>query len=95
MQPHTLFANDTADACFFIGFDGEQCVGLYSYTKAEENDEPDIPCVVALFPIEVTKKHSNYPEKGERRRKWMSPKKAAKLVEEPELRRILKSFEPA
>jgi hypothetical protein len=35
-----------------------------------------------------------YPEKKQRRRKWFSPKKAAGKVAEPELKKILKTFDP-
>ncbi len=76
------------------GVVGDNCVGLYTYMKGDNDGKPDLPCAVALYPIEVTKKHSIYPEKKQRRRKWMSQKQAAKKVEEPDLRRILKSFEP-
>jgi hypothetical protein len=37
---------------------------------------------------------TDYTEKSERRRKWFSPKDAAKQVLEPDLARLLKSFNP-
>jgi len=37
---------------------------------------------------------SDFPERGQRRRKWFSAKKAAQRVQEPELARILKDFDP-
>jgi hypothetical protein len=37
---------------------------------------------------------TDYPEKSERRRKWFSRKDAAKRVFEPDLARLLKSFDP-
>ncbi len=70
------------------------CLGLYSYTKLMSG-EPDLPCAVSVFPFKVKKVLTNWPEKKERRRKWFSPKKAASLVREPELRKILKHFDPA
>ena len=42
----------------------------------------------------LTELAANYPEKGERRRRWMTLKRAAEKVNEPELARILKSFDP-
>lgn len=68
-------------------------LGFYSYSKAYDGER--LPCVVAVFPLKVTKKHKNFPEKGQRRRKWVSRKKAARMVWEPELRRIINSFDPA
>lgn len=69
------------------------CLGLYSYTK--EQGEDGLPCVVALYPLKVKNVLRKYPESSERKRKWFSPKKAATLVDSPELAQILKGFQPA
>jgi 8-oxo-dGTP pyrophosphatase MutT (NUDIX family) len=69
------------------------CLGIYSYTKLME-DEDDLPCVVALFAIKVKKLHRSYPEKDQRERRWFSLKKAALVVDEPELSQIVKNFNP-
>ena len=71
------------------------CLGLYSYTKIMSDDEDDLPCAVSVFPVKVKKVLKTYPEMGERRRKWFSVKKAASKVREPELRKILKHFDPS
>jgi len=68
------------------------CLGIYTYNKAVEGD--DLPLVVALFALKVKRIHAIYPERGQRRRKWMSLKKAAALVESPELSHIIKAFNP-
>lgn len=70
-----------------------QCLGLFSYQK-NINDEDDLPCVAMVYPVLVDTLADDYPEKGQRRRKWVSQKKAASLVHEPELARILKAFDP-
>lgn len=72
----------------------EICLGIYSYTKSVAKS-PKLPCVVAVFPIEVTKILGDWPEKGQRRRKWVSPRKAATMVESGELRRLIADFDPA
>ncbi|MCV6825238.1 NUDIX hydrolase [Halocynthiibacter sp. SDUM655004] len=71
----------------------EFCVGVYSYTK-DPDTKAALPCIVALYPIKVKKLAKEYPERKSRKRKWVSPKKAAKLVKEPELAAILKRFNP-
>lgn len=71
----------------------ETCVGLYSYTKDPETQDP-LPCIVALYPLKVKKLAKDYPERKERKRKWVSPKKAASMVKEPELAAVLKRFNP-
>lgn len=70
------------------------CVGLYSYDKVT-GDGGLLPTVVAVFPIRVTKLADRYPERGDRRRKWFSPAKAAARVAEPELAALIAGFDPA
>lgn len=69
------------------------CLGLYSYQKALDEDE-DLPCIAAIFPVKVKNLLKKYPEKGQRKRRWYSPGKAAQKVDEPELARIIKTFDP-
>ncbi|MGP1356488.1 NUDIX hydrolase [Roseicyclus sp.] len=71
----------------------EVCIGHYSYQKWID-EEFSIPCVVAVFPIEVLRLDDDYPEAKDRKRKWLTPKKAAQRLGEPELREIVKSFDP-
>lgn len=67
------------------------CLGLYSYQKWLD-DEQSLPVIVAVFPVRVQSLEKEYPEAGLRRRKWMSPKKAAAKVEEPDLRQLIATF---
>ncbi len=69
------------------------CLGLYSYQKTLEEDE-DLPCIAAIFPVKVKKLLKKYPEVGQRKRRWFSLAKAAQKVDEPELSRIIKTFDP-
>lgn len=70
------------------------CLGIYSYDK-ELDDDTVMPCVVAVFPVKVKELADMWPEKPERQRKWVAPKKAAALVDEPELAAILAAFDPS
>lgn len=70
------------------------CLGIYGYTK-QMRDGPDLPCIVAVFPVKVEKLADDYPEKGQRDRRWVSMKRALRQLDEPELREILKGFDPA
>ena len=69
------------------------CLGIYSYSKQIETGIA-LPCMVAVFPIKVKALHNKFPEAGERKRKWFAQKKAAARVEEPELRQIIRAFDP-
>lgn len=71
----------------------EACAGIYSYTKLLGPQRSNgVPCVVAVYPIQVSKLLDDFPEREERRRRWFSPKKAAQKVDEPELRELLRGF---
>lgn len=71
----------------------DRCVGLYTYDKVLETGT-DLPVTVAVFPVEVSRLADEFPEVGQRKRKWFSAKKAASRVEEKELKRILRRFDP-
>lgn len=71
----------------------KDCLGVYKYRKRLETGS-NLPVTVAVFAIEVKKLSDKFPERGQRRRKWFSPKKAASRVQEPELKRLLKEFRP-
>ena len=68
------------------------CLGIYSYSK--ERSEISLPCVVAVFPIRVSHLAKDWPERKQRKRKWFPLKKAAGLMQDPELAAILKKFDP-
>lgn len=70
------------------------CIGLYSYTKYPRAGTDPLPCMVAVFPMKASETLKDYPEKGQRKRKWVSTKKAADMAGEPELAQILRHFDP-
>jgi hypothetical protein len=47
-----------------------------------------------VYAVKVTSLSKDFPEAGERDLQWVSRKKAAKLVDEPELSQILRDFDP-
>ena len=69
------------------------CLGLYSYQKWLGRAEP-LSIAVLVYPLAVTEMADDFPEQGQRQRKWFSPAKAARNVHEPELARILHEFRP-
>jgi len=68
------------------------CLGIYSYVKTDDGER--LPCVVAVFPVKVRQLSADYPEAHQRSRKWFTLKKAAALLDEPELRQIVRDFDP-
>ncbi|MGQ0564295.1 MAG: NUDIX hydrolase [Gemmobacter sp.] len=76
---------------------GAECLGVYSYDKVLDRDgavPTSLPCVVAVYPMQVTAMRKEFPEADERRTKWFSPEKAARKVLEPELAVLIAGFDP-
>jgi 8-oxo-dGTP pyrophosphatase MutT (NUDIX family) len=71
----------------------EACLGVYAYGKSHE-DADDFACIAMLYPVEVKSLAKKFPEAGQRRRRWVSRKKAARLVAEPDLARLIRAFDP-
>ncbi|WP_299502714.1 NUDIX hydrolase [uncultured Roseobacter sp.] len=70
-----------------------RCLGIYSFSK-DADDLGALPCLAMVYAVEVEHLADEFPEAGQRKRSWMSRKKAARLVEEPELASILRDFDP-
>lgn len=68
-------------------------IGVYTYQKALRSGAP-MPCVVRVFTLEVHKMLQTFPEDGQRRTRWFSPSKAAKRVAEPDLKGLIRGFDP-
>jgi 8-oxo-dGTP pyrophosphatase MutT (NUDIX family) len=90
--PAASAAGEAWEEAGVVGKAVDQCLGLFSYQK--EHDGGWLPCVALVYPVEVKSLARRFPERGQRRRKWLSPKKAAARVSEPELARILLDFDP-
>ncbi len=97
MDGHTPAAAAAAEAWEEAGARGrpiDMCLGIYGYVK-EMVDDPDLPVMVAVYPLEVRSLAAGWPEAGERRRRWFTRRKAAARVDEPELAALIESFDPA
>ena len=73
-----------------IGKPVGDCLGVYSFSK----EVGDLSCMAMLYPIKVKSLSKKYPESHERKRRWVSRKKGARLVAEPELARMIREFDP-
>ena len=71
----------------------ERSIGLYTYRK-RFGGKGSILLAVKVFPLEVQEMLTKYPETGQRRARWFSPEKAAKRLAEPELKAIVRAFDP-
>ncbi len=68
-----------------------KAIGSYAYDKELATGLP-VPVETLVFPVEVGELRDDYPESDERERKWVSPTKAAGMVQEPQLQEILRDL---
>ena len=67
-------------------------IGCFHYRKGGGGNF-GIRCRVEVFPIEITGQAEDFPEAGQRRRKWVRPSRAARMVHEHELRALLQRLQ--
>jgi 8-oxo-dGTP pyrophosphatase MutT (NUDIX family) len=65
-------------------------VGTYSYEKVDDKFSGEV--TVRVFVLEVKEQLKDWPERGQRRRRWFDPRRAATLVRERELSRLLRAL---
>ena len=70
-----------------------EAIGSFSYMKMI-GAKTLRPLRAEVYAVKVKSLAKRWPEAGERKRKWMSPKKAALKVVEPELAALLRGFAP-
>ncbi len=66
-------------------------VGTFDYDKRLKDGER-LPVRTEVFAAEVQDMRSDYPEARQRQRAWFTPGEAAQLVDEPQLKDILRAF---
>lgn len=93
LTPQKSAAQEAWEEAGVVGHAEGRPLGLFSYTKMLDEDEM-LPCVAMIYAVKVKSLARDFPEQGQRKRKWFSRKQAANMVGEPELARILRDFDP-
>lgn len=87
-QSHEAAAIEAWEEAGVQGLIQEKSLGIFGYHKLYPAKSA-VFCEVEVYPLRVAKLLAKFPERAERRRKWFSPKKAAKSVHEEGLAEIL------
>ena len=75
-----------------VGYIGSEVVGIYYYDKIL-GDGDALRCKVTVYPMIVERLRKRWKERQERKRRWFSPRAAAKRVDEEDLAALLQSLE--
>jgi 8-oxo-dGTP pyrophosphatase MutT (NUDIX family) len=93
LEPHESAAREAFEEAGLVGYVDPKAVGSFRYNK--RLGPRQVRCTVEVFPLHVDHQRAHWLEKGERETRWFSSKKAASLVSEPDLKKILLSFHPS
>lgn len=66
-------------------------IGSFTYRKIRGNGMV-LNCRAQVFVLRVSSIRDDFPESNLRERRWMRPDKAARLVQEPDLRALLEAL---
>jgi 8-oxo-dGTP pyrophosphatase MutT (NUDIX family) len=93
MTPTQAAATEAHQEAGVKGTAYDVCLGGYSYVKVVEN-KGEVPVMVMVYPIKVKRLLTDYPERDQRKRKWVSLKKAGEKLSDPELATLVRQFDP-
>ena len=91
-KPHASAAREALEEAGVVGRTDADAIGTYHYDKRLKNGA-NARCKVKVFPLEVKSQRKHWREKGDRRARWFELRKAAKAVQEPGLRRLLRNLD--
>jgi len=93
LPPHLSAAQEAYEEAGVRGPVTSEPAGDYGYRKARGSGR-GVRARVFLFALAVEEELAEWPEAGERTRRWFSPAEAAEAVLEPELKALLAGFTP-
>ncbi|WP_296519658.1 NUDIX hydrolase [Rhodoplanes sp.] len=91
-KPHASAAREALEEAGLIGRTTIEAIGTYRYDKRMKNGL-DTRCKVEVFPLEVTAQRKRWREQGQRKLRWFTLRDAAKAVQEPGLRKLLRRLD--
>ena len=91
LKPNEAAAVEAMEEAGAVGEIEAAPIGSYRYLKALKADE-EIAVQVIVFPLRVDHIAGDWKEQGQRRSQWFRHQRAAALVAEPALRRLIQDF---
>lgn len=90
-KPHQVAELEAWEEAGVVGSAKKRSYGRYDYLKKLSGGDR-VQAVVDVHVLRVNRTKRHFPERGERRLAWFSPDEAARLVEEPRLRKLIRRF---
>ncbi len=93
LKPHKAAAQEAWEEAGVSGRVNKYSLGMLRHTKDRGSPRATKTRII-VFPMEASKLATKFPEAKQRRRKWLSPKKAAARIANPELAQMVRAFDP-
>jgi 8-oxo-dGTP pyrophosphatase MutT (NUDIX family) len=91
LSPEHSAAREAFEEAGIEGEVAQDAIGRYHYLKRRKDGTTSV-VNVAVFPLEVTRQHEQWPEREERETKWFPAAQAGKLVLESSLAELIRRF---
>jgi 8-oxo-dGTP pyrophosphatase MutT (NUDIX family) len=90
-SPRQTAAIEAYEEAGVRGAVGARHIGQFSKRRVKKKQSR--MCQVQIYPLRVKRQQDDWPEKQERNRVWLAPRKAARLIKKAGLRRAIKNFD--
>jgi 8-oxo-dGTP pyrophosphatase MutT (NUDIX family) len=91
LSPHAAAALEAFEEAGIRGDLDSSALGHFHYIKRRKDGTGKM-CRVDVFALKVETQAQNWPERNERTTRWFSQTEATEVVEEPELKALIRKF---
>ena len=91
LTPAETAAQEAFEEAGLAGVVSKKPIGRFDYGKRLDNGRVK-PCRVEVYALQKQVQHAEWPEQGQRELRWFSLNAAADAVDEPDLKRIIRSL---
>lgn len=88
LLPHELAAKEAFEEAGVVGRAEPRAIGEIAYAK-RLSPRLTVRCRADVFLLHVERQLDEWPEKSQRQRRWLAPREAARLVDDPDLAAVI------
>ena len=92
LKPAKSAAREAFEEAGVRGKVGGKSLGAFAYDKLIDELGIRVICEVRVFPLLATRQSEVWPESEQRTIQWVEPTKAASLIKEPGLKKLVAAF---
>jgi 8-oxo-dGTP pyrophosphatase MutT (NUDIX family) len=92
VKPYRLAEQEALEEAGILGRIGHKPIGRYLHPK-HRADGSTVTCQIEVFRLDVDRELADWPEKGQRERRWYTLADAAQLVDTDGLAKLLRALD--